>query len=137
MHSETTLGILNDATVLLGKELRYFAEVICVAIPAVETDSEYQARMRNAARNALQKRGPESHTATANITTVPASAAAATGTAATTGKRQKAFNLTTIKLHSLGDYVSTIRTFGTTDSYSTQIVCSSYFPQSCLFQIIS
>lgn len=31
-------------------------------------------------------------------------------------------NLFTYKLHALGDYVRTIRAFGTTDSYSTQIV---------------
>jgi len=32
------------------------------------------------------------------------------------------FNMKTIKLHSLGDYVSHIRTYGTTDSYDTGIV---------------
>lgn len=35
----------------------------------------------------------------------------------------KILNLCTYKLHALGDYVRTIRLFGTTDSYSTQIVC--------------
>ncbi len=39
-----------------------------------------------------------------------------------TRKTTKAFNLQTYKLHSLGDYVRTITMFGTTDSYSTQIV---------------
>ena len=34
----------------------------------------------------------------------------------------KGFNLNTYKLHSLGDYVETIRRYGTTDSYSTQLV---------------
>ena len=34
----------------------------------------------------------------------------------------KTFNLQTSKLHALGDYVETIKMFGTTDSYSTQIV---------------
>lgn len=32
------------------------------------------------------------------------------------------FNLLTYKLHALGDYVKTIKDFGTTDLYSTQIV---------------
>lgn len=36
----------------------------------------------------------------------------------------KLLNLFTYKLHALGDYVRTIRLFGTTDSYSTQIVCA-------------
>ncbi|KAF8581348.1 hypothetical protein K439DRAFT_1647913 [Ramaria rubella] len=36
----------------------------------------------------------------------------------------KAFNLSTPKLHFLSDYVSTIKIYGTTDSYSTQTVSS-------------
>jgi hypothetical protein len=32
------------------------------------------------------------------------------------------FSLSTYKLHSLGDYVQTIRALGATDSYSTQTV---------------
>jgi hypothetical protein len=39
------------------------------------------------------------------------------------GPKLKFFNLNTFKLHSLGHYADTIRRFGTTDSYSTQIVC--------------
>lgn len=36
---------------------------------------------------------------------------------------EKGLNLFTVKLHFLGDYVRHIRLFGTTDSYSTQLVC--------------
>lgn len=42
-----------------------------------------------------------------------------------TGKKTKlakVFNLETYKLHSLGDYAETIRRYGTTDSYSTELV---------------
>lgn len=39
------------------------------------------------------------------------------------GKKKKTFNMNTYKGHSLGHYASTIRRFGTTDSYSTQPVC--------------
>lgn len=35
---------------------------------------------------------------------------------------KKKLNLNTYKFHALGDYVATIRLFGTTDSYSTQVV---------------
>jgi hypothetical protein len=38
------------------------------------------------------------------------------------GARAKAFNINTYKLHALGDYVNSIKMFGTTDSYTTQIV---------------
>lgn len=36
--------------------------------------------------------------------------------------KDKFLNLLTYKIHALGDYVQTIWLFGTTDSYSTQIV---------------
>ena len=39
-----------------------------------------------------------------------------------TSSSKKKLNLNTYKFHSLGDYVATIRLFGTTDSYSTQVV---------------
>ncbi|KAG2154500.1 uncharacterized protein EDB93DRAFT_1065245, partial [Suillus bovinus] len=37
------------------------------------------------------------------------------------GPRVKKFNLTTYKFHAMGDYIRTIRLFGTTDSFTTQI----------------
>jgi hypothetical protein len=37
-------------------------------------------------------------------------------------RKPKLLNLETYTYHALGDYVRTIRTFGTTDSYSTQPV---------------
>lgn len=37
-------------------------------------------------------------------------------------RRQKTWNLDTYKIHALGDYVETIRLYGTTDSYSTELV---------------
>lgn len=37
-------------------------------------------------------------------------------------QRPKVLNLNTYKWHALGDYTSAIRQFGTTDSYSTEIV---------------
>ena len=36
--------------------------------------------------------------------------------------KKKKLNLNTYKFHSLGDYVATIRLFGTTDSYLTQLI---------------
>jgi hypothetical protein len=42
------------------------------------------------------------------------------------GLKKKKLNLNTYKFHALGDYVATIRLFGTTDSYSTQVVGSSF-----------
>ena len=42
-------------------------------------------------------------------------------------RQPKQLNLNTYKYHVLGDYVHTIRRFGTTDSYSTQPVSSSWY----------
>lgn len=39
---------------------------------------------------------------------------------ASNGRKEKSFNLKTYKFHSLGDVPACIRTFGSTDSYSTQ-----------------
>lgn len=40
---------------------------------------------------------------------------------------KKSLNMNTYKNHSLGDYTETIRKYGTTDSYSTEAVCTQYF----------
>ena len=51
---------------------------------------------------------------------------------------QKIFNLDTYKYHSLGDYTSTIHRFGTTNSYSTTMVCGLFctdIVHSCLHSL--
>jgi len=40
-------------------------------------------------------------------------------------RKPRTLNIFTVKFHFLGDYVRHIRLFGTTDSYSTQLVCLS------------
>lgn len=42
-------------------------------------------------------------------------------------KQCKEFNFQTYKFHGLGDYVSTIRRYGTSDSYSTEPVRATIF----------
>jgi hypothetical protein len=53
--------------------------------------------------------------------------------------RLKSFNLSTYKFHAMGDYVRTIRLFGSTDSFTTQMVricCLStiYLKLNCLWR---
>ena len=50
------------------------------------------------------------------------SVSGSTATTKTTGRKPKQFSLRRYKYHALGDYVSTIRRYGTTDSYSTEPV---------------
>ncbi|KIK81964.1 hypothetical protein PAXRUDRAFT_14969 [Paxillus rubicundulus Ve08.2h10] len=91
--------MLDEATRLLGKELRKFKEFTCIVFKTTELPSEVAARRRRAEGK-------------------PQSESQATALA---GARPKLFNLSTYKLHALGDYVNTIRMFGTTDSFTTQI----------------
>jgi hypothetical protein len=42
------------------------------------------------------------------------------------GRKMKQLNLNTYKYHAMGDVVRTIRRYGTTDSYSTEPVCSRH-----------
>lgn len=78
----------------------------------METDSEYAARGRAATRReaAKAKSGTDGPS---NLPEVQPKG---------TGKRAIVFSLNTYKHHALGDYGQQIRRFGTTDSYSTQIV---------------
>ncbi|EGO28333.1 hypothetical protein SERLADRAFT_445838 [Serpula lacrymans var. lacrymans S7.9] len=53
MHRESTLAMLNDATVTLGKELRNFCNVTCTAFATKELPRETSSRMQRAKHNAL------------------------------------------------------------------------------------
>ena len=57
-----------------------------------------------------------------NTTEIPCKTGARKGGARSSKKKKLNLNLNTYKFHALGDYVSTICLFGTTDSYSTQVV---------------
>jgi len=101
LHTDESLTFLDEATRSLGQQLRKFQDFTCRAFNTLELPSETAARWR-------RKRGQ-----------LNASNTTARGIS---GARPKSFNLNTYKLHALGDYVRTIRLFGTTDSYTTQIV---------------
>ena len=125
MHTDTSLKVLDDVTVVLTNRMRYFADAVCPAYATVETDGEYSARYRAAQRKAARA------TSTGKSASTPASALPAVDIG---GKRAKSFNLNTYKFHSLGDYVRTIRLRGTTESYSTQPV-RSLLPASTLIRL--
>lgn len=103
-RTKTTSKVLDDVTVLFSWALRYFCEVTCAAFDTEDTDWEYDARRR--AHNRRQQKSGNCARASASFG----------------GKQKRSFNLGTYKLHSLGDYGDYICRFGTTDSYSTQIV---------------
>jgi hypothetical protein len=104
MHSESTLDFLEKTFEKLSKKLRQFRAFTCAAFDTLELPREKAARQRRAAeRSETNGPPPDSN-----------------------GARTKKFNLSTYKFHAMGDYVRTIRFFGTTDSFTTQIVSTVY-----------
>jgi hypothetical protein len=104
MHSETTLSVLDETFKRLSRQLRQFRDLTCTAFNTMELPKETAARERNAAR---QRPGFDNP--------YPGSG----------GRKAKKFNLNTYKFHAMGDYLLTIRLFGTIDSFTSQIVCES------------
>jgi hypothetical protein len=100
LHTDDSLNKLDEALKALGKQLRRFQQFTCSAFQTMELPREVAARQRR------QDADPQSTDQKAR----------------TSGARLKTFNLLTYKLHALGDYAASIRLFGTTDSYTTQIV---------------
>lgn len=114
LHTDYTLNHLEGVTSILGAQLRRFQTKTCAAFDTVELKREVDARKRRQARVSSG----------ANIsapTTVP--------------QKSKTFNLNTYKNHALGDYANTIRKYGTSDLYSTELVGQIYL--ICCFTLIS
>ena len=101
MHTEATLARLQQVTTDLGHLMRNFRNKTCAKFNTTELAREVEARNR---RNARKK-----------DTNAPNPGQ---------NRKVKTLNLLTYKFHALGDYVRTIHMFGTTDSFSTQLVCA-------------
>lgn len=101
LHTDTTLKHLEDLTAELGKLMREFEHSICSHFQTFELPREVEARKR---REDARQSGVDSTRAS------------------NPGKKSKTFNLFTYKWHALGDYVPTIRLFGGSDGFSSQLV---------------
>lgn len=107
LHTDLTLESFEVATIELGCLLRTFA-----IQTAEKFDTQLLPREADAkARRKAKKKKTDSQNRNKIADSEP---------------RRKLFNLNTYKFHALGDYPWTIRTFGTTDSYSTQLVSIIY-----------
>ncbi|KAF9237036.1 hypothetical protein BU15DRAFT_76410 [Melanogaster broomeanus] len=93
---------LDQALRQLAAQIRKFQRVTCAAFQTRETPNEAATRQRKQARAASGGRQAQS-------------------SATQGGMQPKSFNTLTYKFHALGDYARTIRLFGTTDSYTTQV----------------
>ncbi|KAF8958641.1 hypothetical protein BDZ97DRAFT_1906426 [Flammula alnicola] len=122
----STLDLLEELTSEFGRLIRQFHDLTCSEFAKVKLPHETAARNRRQA----QKQAASSASATNSQASTTAS-----GPQPKTGRKEKVFNLFTVKLHFLGDYVRYIRLFGTTDSYSTQLVCYLHiFPQILIYK---
>jgi len=104
MHTEMTLYHFDNCTTRLGQDIRKFSRDCCAKFNTYDLPRETAARARRrGAKNA--KAGTTSDVASTSE-----------------GRKRCTFNMSTYKLHALGDYVKAIWEFGTTDNYSTQVV---------------
>ena len=102
LHTNETLQIMDNITCFLRNTLHKFASNTCTAFSTQELKCEALCCHHHKA---------QTH-----------SSATSTLTNSTLACQLKTLNLHTYKLRALGDYTSSIRMFGSMDSYSTQAV---------------
>ncbi|KAG0706560.1 hypothetical protein DFH29DRAFT_995942 [Suillus ampliporus] len=119
MHSDLTLDILDATTTDIGNQLRDFKVKVCSAHDAKELDKEVNTHSRHQAKEAVRRTqaGKNNKSVTNGLLTTTMVEEPVDRNKL---HRTVSFNLQTYKIHALGDYVSCIRCFGTTDSYSTE-----------------
>ena len=106
MHTEYILKMFEELTTMLGDQLQFFANETCSNYNTFELPREAKARKCRQSKKS-QAAVPDAVDSEAPRTT----------------QHKKAYNMNTYKHHALGDYVETIQTYGTCDSYSTEPVC--------------
>lgn len=143
LHTDSTLKALDDLTSILGDEFRSFECRTSKDFATRELQREFEARSRAAAAKAKKNNlcppttanlnpnetlssGEEEILSHGGIEIEPDSEQAENTSpkGISLGRRFRTFNNLTYKGHSFGDYVATIRRHGTTDSYSTELVCN-------------
>ena len=111
MHTDATITHLENATKMLGSELRHFRKHTCSTFSTIELPKEAAQRTQKQQKHKFE--GDELAPAVTRSTKP--------------SRKPKMLSNSTYKLHSLGDYARMIRERGTTDSYSTQSVGKIFF----------
>jgi hypothetical protein len=117
LHTSATLKIMKTLISKLGAALQDFAK-LTEAMNIRETPKEYTRRQKQNGANKSSTMSKRTKAKTRKRKTVDATEE----NSDEDGRRRCTLNLDTYKMHSLGDYVRSVEEFGTTDSYSTQIV---------------
>ncbi len=133
LHTTSTLTALKETTTLLGQQLRLWVKKTCGSFDTQELPKEEGARHRRKAASTQKskvcsrKAGRLGRKDGGKAKAKSKASSSATPNTKTKevykGKLRKFFNICTYKLHALGHYVAAIARFGTTDGYSTQLVC--------------
>jgi hypothetical protein len=110
LHTSTTLQELGTSTTRLGILIRQFAAHTCTEFDTRKLPKELAARARRKARVQAAATGKQKGKQRADDESE-----------AEDGNK-KEYNPFTYKLHALGHYVQNIKSFGTTDNYTTQHV---------------
>jgi hypothetical protein len=105
IHTDNTLDLFRSSTKSLTAAMRRFVKETCEAYFTQELPKETAARGRRTAALTATGKTPGSKGKL------------------NPGPKAKKLNLATYKYHALADYPETVRRFGTTDNYNTQIVC--------------
>ena len=111
LHTESTIRALENSTTRLGHGLRRFQATTCNAYDTYELPSEEAARGCRTATTGTKKHPNGPSEDAENQVRKPKKQ-----------RHQKRFNLSTYKIHALGDYAQAIRLFGTTDRFTTRVV---------------
>ncbi|KAG6913932.1 hypothetical protein DXG01_003430 [Tephrocybe rancida] len=141
MHTDHTLQVLDTMTIELGQTMRKFVRETCSTFKTRELPHEAAACDRWSKASKTKKQTPVTTPAIQTVSPDPTANNAPFKKArkkgkkhlqqllfrkhpdstATGARRIKTLNLDTYKYHACGDVAATIRRFGTTDSYNTEI----------------
>jgi hypothetical protein len=110
MHSDLTLDIMDQVTSAVGQQFRNFKATVCSAYDTQELRQEAEARARRNVKRMAKQAGGQAGKQREPVITPKHT------------QHGKTFNFQTYKFHALGDYVSTIRRYGTSNSYSSEPV---------------
>ncbi|KAF8223821.1 hypothetical protein L208DRAFT_1315070, partial [Tricholoma matsutake] len=145
MHTDSSLTLLENLTIEFGQLMHNFRDLTCSQFATKELPREAAAHAQQkvvaanknappsnsvppaslAPNNTSANSGNISNPTTSTLQTAPSEP---NDSSVPKGKQKqpklKTLNIFTYKFHALGDYVRSIHVFGTTDSYSTQLVNS-------------
>ena len=150
MHTDISLDLMEDVTATLGRTLHTFNEATSSAFKTRELRREAEARIRRNNRTASYSDTAPRNPDISPVKVVPPDPAPPVAASSSINppankpkassvntRRPKTLNLNTYKHHALGHYAATIRHYGMTDSYTTELVCTAQLIHLDYFLIIS